>query len=356
MRFKEFLNNKYISFVWQCVLTALGAFIMGIAFKVFWIPNEIIPGGFSGLATIISKLLGDVGMTLSPSIVYIILNVFLFVLAIVFFGFRFAGLTLVGTLCYSFFMDINPIPAFYSDDLILVAIIGGAIYGLGSGFVFRLGSSTGGSDIVALSINKKWPKIKTGQSYLLINAVVLLLSLIVYRRLDLTLYTIIAIVVGSVVTDKILNGIKTVRAVYIICTKDEEIGQKIMKRFNQGVTRIDAEGMYSGQDKKMLLCLVSTYQAPFVKSIVTSIEPNAIVFSTSVNEALGEKAFLKAKKQGLDLKGKNLLHLKSKHKTKKQYSRMPHTKNIKGLHKTTFSLKRPHTEEIIEENKTNQPH
>jgi uncharacterized membrane-anchored protein YitT (DUF2179 family) len=344
MKVKEFFKNKYILFIFHALLTVLGAFVMSIAFKVFYIPNEITPGGFSGLATIFSYLLGNIGLQISPSIIYIILNIVLFVIALLCFGFRFTFLTLIGTIGYSVFMDYNPIPPQFMEDTMLASIIGGVIYGIGCGFVFRLGSSTGGSDIVALSVNKKFPKIKPGQVNLILNCIVLLLSFIVYKNLELTLYTIIAVVVSSTVTDKILNGIKTVRAVYIICTKDEEIAKKIMNRFNQGVTRIDVEGMYSQKDKKMLLCLVSTYQAPFIKSIVTDIEPTAIVYSTSVSEAVGEKAFLKAKKQGLDLsktKWKHLLHPKAK--TKKLYTRMPHTKNTKGLKKHTLTLKRTHS-------------
>lgn len=340
---KDFFSNKYVKFFIQAVLTAVGTFIMSTAFKVFYTPNGITPSGFSGLATIISYLFGTVDIQLSPSIIFILLNVVLFVIALFSFGIRFTCLTLVGVLTYSCFMDINPIPAFYSENLVLVAIMGGAIFGLGCGLLFRIGASSGGSDVVALALNKKFPKIKTGQCHLMINAIVLLLSLIVYKNLELTLYTVIGIVMGSIMTDKVLSGVKTVRAVYIICTQDDLIANKIMKRFNQGVTRIDVEGMYSQKNMKILLCLVSTYQAPFIKNMVTEIEPTAIVYSTSVNEAVGEKAFLKAQKQGLDLsktKWKHLLHPKAK--TKKCYTRMPHTKNTKGLKKQTFALKRNH--------------
>lgn len=318
MKIKELFKNKYVSFIFQAILTALGAFIMSVGFKSFYIPNKITPGGFSGLSTIFSDLIFDgTGTYISPSIFYIIFNIALFGIALYAFGFRFTFLTLIGTLCYSIFMEYNPVPAFNTKDLILAAIIGGAIYGIGCGFVFRLGSSTGGSDIVALSLNKKYPKIKPGQCNLIINAIVLTLSVIVYKNLELALYTIIAVFASSMVTDKILNGIKTVRAVYVICTKDVEISNEIMRRFNQGVTRVDAEGMYSQQERKILLCLVSTYQAPFIKNIVTAIEPNAMIFSTSVNEAVGEKAFLKAKKQGLKLDAEKLSQL-IKHKPKKQ--------------------------------------
>lgn len=334
---KEFFKNKYVSFILQCILTAVGTFIMSIAFKCFFVANNITPGGFSGLATIVPDLFSKVGVNLNPSIVYILLNVVLFIVALLSFGYKFTALTIVGAVTYSLFIEYNPIPNFtpnMTGSLTLVAIIGGAISGIGIGLLFRLGASTGGSDIIALSINKKFPKIKTGQCHLIINALVILLSVIVYKNLELALYTIIAIFVSSTMTDKILSGIKTVRAVYIICSKDQEIADKIMEHFHQGVTRIDAEGMYSQQEKKLLLCLVSTHQAPFIKSVVTKIEPNAIVYSTSVNEAVGEKAFLKAKKQGIEIHLNLHKDSKLKLKTSTKYNR---TQSGKKFSKYSFN-------------------
>lgn len=331
---KNFLKNKYVYFVLQCFVVALGAFIMGIAIRSCYTPNNITPSGFTGLSVIIADLLKMASINISPSIIYIIINVALFVLAIVVFGFRYAALTTVGILAYSLFIDVAYIPGLPTNEPLLMAIIGGAIFGFGAGFVFRFGGSTGGSDIIVTALNKRFPKIKTGQCSLIINGVVLVLTIIMYG-LNQSLYTVIAIFVASVVTDFILNGVKTVRAIYIICTKDEEISHKLMKRFGQGVTKIDAEGMYSHQGKKVLLCLVSTYQAPFVKQLVLDIEPDAIAFSTTVTEAIGEKAFLKPKTK------EKIKWVIPTTKSKKQYKRkdIDELKQFKNMKKKIYVVK-----------------
>ena len=163
--------------------------------------------------------------------------------------------------------------------------------------------------------------------------VVLLLSIVCYG-LDLAFYVLIAMFISGQITDIMLNGIKTVRAVYIICSREEEISKKIMTTFGQGVTKIDATGMFSHQEKSVLLALVATHQAPFVKNIVMQIEPNAIVFSTSVTEAMGEKAFLKVKEK------EKISSLATTIKTKIKLKRkdFDQIKDIKKLKKKTFHL------------------
>ena len=330
---REFMRNKYVVFVFQCFMVALGAFIMGFAFRTFFTPSSITPSGFSGLAKIISYLLARINILLSPSIIFIIINIGCFVLAILMFGVRFSALSTIGILSYSLFMEVAYLPNIPTDDLLLTAIIGGALLGAGLGITFRFGGSTGGSDIVAMALNKKFPKIKTGQCQFCINMLVLVLSIIAYG-LDLALYVFIAMFISGQVTDIILNGIKTVRAIYIICTKDEEISKKIMTAFGQGVTKLDATGMFSHQDRKMLLALVSTHQAPFVKNLVMQIEPNAIVFSTSVTEAMGEKAFLKVKEQEKIKSVRTTIKSKLKLKRKE----FDEIKAMKKLKKKTFHL------------------
>ena len=333
---KDFVKNKYVIFVFQCFMVAFGAFIMGFAFRTFFIPTGITPSGFSGLAKIISDLLAKINILLSPSIIFIIINIGCFILAILMFGLKFSILSTVGILSYSLFMDVayvESVATIIESEYLLTAIIGGAIMGIGYGITFRFGGSTGGSDIVAMALNKKFPKIKTGQCQFCINLLVLVLSIIAYG-LDLALYVFIAMFISGQVTDIILNGIKTVRAIYIICTKDEEISKKIMTAFGQGVTKLDATGMFSHQDRKMLLTLVSTHQAPFVKNLVMQIEPNAIVFSTSVTEAMGEKAFLKVKEQEKIKSVRTTIKSKLKLKRKE----FDEIKAMKKLKKKTFHL------------------
>lgn len=287
-----FMNKSYVKIIVQLLAIIVGCFIMGVGYRAFYLPNNITPGGFSGIATIISFLLAKANIIISPSIIYLAINIILFIVALKMFGLRFALYTLVGILAFTLAMEYAVISALISHDLLLSAIMGGALTGVGIGIVFRFGGSTGGGDILAFAINKYFPKIKTGQCTFIINAMVILVSVFVYG-VNLSLYAIIGIFIASKLTDTMLDGTKSVRAFYIICDKDEQIANKILDTFHRGVTSVNVEGVFSRKEKKMLMCLVTNQQAPIMKSIIKDIDKNAFVFSTSVKETLGESFFLK---------------------------------------------------------------
>ena len=178
--------------------------------------------------------------------------------------------------------------------------------GIGVGIVMRFGGSTGGSDIVALLINKFKPNFKTGMCGFCVNVIVLILSIIVFG-MNVTLYAIVAIFVSGTLTDVMLNGTKSARAYYIICDKDEEIASEILKTFRRGVTRINVEGVFSNKQKKMLVVLITNHQAPRMKSIVKEIDSSAFVYSSEVHEAIGESMFMKEEQMYHELKISNII-------------------------------------------------
>ena len=291
---KYLKKDKNFRFVWQIVMVAIAGIIGGFAFCSFFQPAGIIPTGLSGLAQIIHNLFERSGVYLATSLIYLIINIVLFVFAIKMFGLKFILLTLVGLATYTLSMEFLAIPAITSQahDILLYSIVGGALYGFGVGLAYRYGGSTGGSDILAVILNKYFPKFKRGVCILFINLFVIILTIIT-SGLSTALYAIIVSVISSWGTDFILDKIKKVRAFYIICEKDEEISQALLNEYHRGVTKLNGEGMFSKKEKSILLTLIPDVQNEDLRAIVQKIEPNEIVFSNVVSETYGDGNFLK---------------------------------------------------------------
>ncbi len=287
-------KNSNLRFVWQIIMVALGGIVGGFAFKSFFEPAEIIPTGLSGFAQIIHNALLGAGVDIATSIIYLAINIIIFLFALKLFGWKFIVLTLVGLGTYTLAMQFFTIPAITSqaDDKLLFSIIGGVLYGLGVGIAYRYNGSTGGSDVLAVIINKYVPKIKRGVCILFINIVVIILTVIT-SGLNTALYAIIVSVISSWATDFVLDKIKKVRACYIICDDAETISEAILKTYHRGVTRIEGEGMFSKKRKTILLSLIPDIQTEELRAMVEEIEPNAFVFSNIVSETYGDGTFLK---------------------------------------------------------------
>lgn len=332
----KFKKDEKLRFAWQVFMVALGGIIGGFSFKSFFEPASIIPTGLSGLAQIIHNLLLQAGVNVATSIIYLVINIIIFLFALKLFGWRFIVLTLVGLGTYTLAMQFFEIPAITSqaDDVLLFAIIGGFLYGAGVGVAYRYGGSTGGSDVLAVIINKYFPKIKRGVCILFINIVVIALTVIT-SGLSTGLYAIIVAVIASWATDFILDKIKKVRAFYIICDDAETISQALLNEYHRGVTRIEGEGMFSKKKKTILLSLIPDVQTEELRAIVEKIEPNAFVFSNIVSETYGDGSFLKEQSifKNKIRKSPSLL------KTEQKFDRKANVRKEKILKKAKLKLK-----------------
>lgn len=290
---KQNLNK----FIVQIVMVSIAAFVGGINFKNFFESAGIIPTGISGLAMIVRDGLASIGLSLPTAVVYLIFNLFIFLFAFRIFGWKFLVLSALGIGFYTLGMQFGAIPVIaYAEniDKLLYAIVGAILGGLSVGVAMKYGGTTGGSDIAGVIINRYFPKIKTGYCLLMINAIVLTLSIIT-SGLQTGLYALIVAVVNSLTTNLVLDGSKRVVAHYIICDtdKDEEISQALLERYHRGVTKIDGLGMFSKKEKSILLCLLPNEQSAEMKKIVSEIDNESFVFSSSVTETLGSGTFMK---------------------------------------------------------------
>ncbi len=280
--------------VWILMVTA-GTTIMAFAFSVFLAPKNIVAGGFSGLALIMSNFLRTyLNVNISRGVIYFFLNVPIFIIAFRNLGKPFVLLSLWSMIVYSFCVD-NIDFTLNVDDALLCSLYGGIIDGVGLGLVIRGNASTGGTDMIGNIVRKKNEKITIGTVIIAINVVVISLNVWYTKSLIVALYAFFSIFIEGLACDYISEGPRSIKAYYVISDKYKEIADHILHDLGRGVTCIETKGMYSMQEHEMLLCLISRRQVNELNRIVFSADPNAFVFSTDCKDAIGN-GFAKPKK------------------------------------------------------------
>ncbi len=305
---KKTTKINFKTLVIEILIIMLGTFITSLGFSIFLEPHNIVPGGFMGLAKIIYDVLAIINFDfISVSLWYIILNLFLYLYAIKCMGLKFAIRAGVGIFSYSLFVELinqtNLVEIITNQFLveeaalsgvgmyILYAIYGGLLMGAGIGLVFRGNGSTGGSDIVAVVVNKFFPTVTTGQVVIAVDSCVVLLSAIAYQSLVLPLYAFISIFICGKVADIFVDGVKSLRAYYIITSKKEEMSKMIFDKLERGATNIKCEGMFTRQDRDMLLIVIRRSQVMALKKIVKKVDENSFMISHNVKEVYGKGFF-----------------------------------------------------------------
>lgn len=278
-------KNIFLKHFINILMIVLGCFIMGTAFNVFYEPNNILLGGFGGIATIISNLLERINIHISISLIYLVINAIIYILAVKTLGKTFAIYAMIGILAYSLSLEICKFPSI-SNDLLLCSIYGGVICGIGIGLVIKYGGSTGGDDMLGCIVNHKKPTLSVGWVTIIVNTFVIIVSLFVYG-LNLSLYSIISIFISGKTADLITEGPKSVRSFFIISSNPNEICLRLMNEIHRGATSFEAYGKFSGNRLEVIMCLISSHQVQLLKQIVYDVDPNAFLFSVSVKEAIG---------------------------------------------------------------------
>ena len=264
------------------LLIAAGLLLATLGYRLYLIPNNVAPGGFTGIGQIVNHLLPEVGV----GMVNLILNVPLFVLSLRSMGLGFGLRSLLSSVALSLLLDYLPVPAM-TDDVLLSAVFGGVLCGVGFGLVLRGHATTGGSDMLASIVHRHVPALKVSVCLFATDATVVIASGFVFDAAA-AMYALISVFVMNVVIDQVLEGPGLARSHIIITTHGNEIAERILKELDRGVTALDAKGMYSGEDRTMLLCVVSRLEAVRLRAVVFSVDPRAFVIVQNVHEALGE--------------------------------------------------------------------
>ena len=244
----------------------LGCAIFALGFDLFLEPNSLNVGGMSGLAMILRELLGFG----SIGVLTMLLNVPLFVLGARKLGKKFLFGSLAGMLLSSAF------------------IYGGLLVGLGLGLVFLSGATTGGSDIAAKLLRRRFRSASLGKVLLAIDLFIIFLTGVVFRDISRTLYSALPLAVSSVVMDQLLYGLDHSTVALIISEHYQQVSKQIETRLDRGATVLDGSGSYTGQPRPVLMSAVRQRELPELKTIVREIDPDAFVILLPAHQVLGE--------------------------------------------------------------------
>lgn len=266
----------------------MGTGIMALAIQCIFEPIGLVTGGFSGIAIIIRKMTAGIVEGGVPLwLTNLALNVPVFIAALIIKGRKFLGRTVIGTVLLSFWLYVIPQVDLTQGDYMLSAVFGGVITGIGIGFVLLAKATTGGTDMVSALIQKYVRHYSVVQILQVIDGMVVLAGLYVFG-LKPALYAIVAIFITSKVSDALMEGMKYSKAAFIITDCYKEIADAIMTQLDRGLTGLDATGMYSGNKKTVLYCVVSKKEIVELKDIVAKIDPKAFVIVTDAREVFGE--------------------------------------------------------------------
>ncbi len=276
---------------------ALGCLCYALGLALFLNPNDLAPGGVSGISIMLNRF-----VPLEVGTLILIINIPLIVVAFIKFGGRFMGLTIFATVLSSTIMDVLQaiIPKGYAvtHDRLLAGIFGGAIMSLGIGIIFRAGGTTGGSDIIIRLIRLKHRHIKTSTVFLITDCVIVGVSALVFGNIETALYAGIALGVQSRVLDFVLYGGNEARMIFIVTANPDQINRVLIEKFAISSTVIKAQGAYSGKGKTLLMVVLKKQLFPKIRDAVAVADPKSFLVVSSASEIFGE-GYLSILSQGL---------------------------------------------------------
>ncbi|WP_409300870.1 YitT family protein [Peribacillus sp. SCS-155] len=269
-----------IKILQRAIFITIGALLMATGLEIFLVPNHVIDGGVTGVSIMLSSITG------------IELGIFLFILNLpfVYLGYKqigktFAISTIYGIIVLSLFATLfHPVPAF-TDDILLATIFGGMFLGVGVGLVIRNGGALDGTEILAIVINKKTP-FSVGQIVMFINLFILSAAGFVFSW-DRAMYSILAYVVAVKAIDIVVDGLEETKSVWIISDHARDIGDTINDRLGRGVTYLQGEGAFTGDDKMVIFCIINRLEESKLTTIVEDIDPSAFLAIADIAEVRG---------------------------------------------------------------------
>lgn len=259
------------------LITLLGTMTTGFAIGSFLTPNKIVGGGASGISTILYHTAG-----IDPGISFFIINIIFLLAGLKVLGRNFILKTLLGVAMLSAFTEIFSRFPIYTDNLMLAVVFGGVLYGLGIGVSFAVGASTGGTDIIGRIIQTKFSYMPIGKMLLIVDGIIIIISLIVFKNIELVLFGVITLFLSSYSIDFIISKLNVSRIAFVITDEGEKIANELVSTSPRGVTLIDVKGAYTTTDKKMLFCALKESESENFQRKILEMDSSAfIVFSES---------------------------------------------------------------------------
>lgn len=285
-------GKKVLRVLLKFLAITLGALIYAAGTSLFLDPNMLAPGGVMGIAVILSRFI-----PISTGVLFFILNVPLFIFGIVKFGVKMMGSTVYAVAVSSLFTRLLSMVKPVTDDLLIAALAGALLMGVGIGLVFLSGATTGGSDIIVKALRQKHPFMKTGTLFFLTDLVVVTASGIVTKNIEIAIYALIAVLVAGFAMDFVLYGRDEALIIYIISDKAEIITKRLIEELDVGVTHLNGRGAYTGQEKQVIMCAAKKQMGPQIEQVVKEEDSSAFFIISNAKEIYGEgyKDILKEK-------------------------------------------------------------
>ena len=279
------MKINFKNFIKESIGMIVGCILISVALNMFFSPHTIAPGGLSGLSVVLSKVSG-----LSVSAIMLIMGIPLIFFSIKILGTKNAIKTLIGMLLLSFCISLTSSLSQVSvtDDVLLAAITGAILLGLGLGVVFSVDGSTGGTDLIALMINKAIPSIPLSKCLVCIDGLVVMSSGIVNKNLETALYSAISLYVIVKMIDFIISGFNYSKCFIIITNEEEKLKEAIVNDIKRGITILDGRGGYTDSSKSVLIVAVNKKQEVHMKKLIKNVDKNAFIIVSKAHEVFGE--------------------------------------------------------------------
>ncbi len=279
------LNKKSaLQLIKNNIMWVIGCSLYSIGVCCFAVPNSIAQSGFTGIAVIVNHL-----FSLPVGIVNLALNIPMLILMWIFLGRQLVARTLWVTVILSTALDVlGAIMPTYTGDKLLASLFCGILEGAGLGLITITGATSGGTDIVARLIHKKWKFITIGKVVLVADALVIISNMIVFRSIESGLYAIITIFASTRLIDSMVYGTGNGKMLMIITEKPEEISKAIITSSHRGVSIVPVVGAYTGENKNMLICVARRHEIPGIIRTAKAIDHKTFIIVSEANEILGE--------------------------------------------------------------------
>jgi uncharacterized membrane-anchored protein YitT (DUF2179 family) len=277
------MKQKAIHEIKSLAVITAATLVYAVGISLFLDPNQLAPGGITGVAVILNRL-----VDIETGTLYFVLNVPIVLLGIWKFGIRFIAKTAYAIVMISVLTNLlSPIGAL-TNDLFIASVAGGVLIAVGIGLIFRAGATTGGTDIIVKVLRRKYRHLKTGFLFLCTDLMIVCASALVFQNVEVAFYALLTVVVCGKVLDYVLYGGDVAKLLFVITEKPEHIGMRLMKELDVGVTYLHGAGGWTGNEKKVIFTGVPNRLGAEVQDIVKHEDPAAFMVVTSANEIFGE--------------------------------------------------------------------
>lgn len=277
---RNIFTKKYII---EYIGIIVGSAVMAIGTSLFLLPNQLSSGGFTGIATITYYL-----WNLPVGTVVLLLNIPLFIFGYFRIGKNFFAKSLLGTISLTTIIDILDKYPSLTDDRFLACIYGGIATGIGTAIILKVNGSTGGTDLLSYIIKSFKPYYRSSTLITMIDIIIVIVNVLFFREIEIGLYSAIAIYIMGKLIDIVFEGIYFTKMMFIVSDKYNEIAKEIGIKIKRGTTGIYAKGMYTDEEKMLIMCIVSRNELGRVKQLVREIDKNAFMVTSNAREALGQ--------------------------------------------------------------------